>query len=237
MKISLLLILVLITQPLLSQDSKHRLFTLEYHYGINANAYTFDDIAKPFLDEGLGRNYGFDVNFFFLTKKDHLIQFSGNINAIYFVTSPSNLIYEFGYNYDDDCCMRLIGFYPFTGGVKYLYPFYKTDKLELLGGIGANINIDIGTTAGWLTYEGRRLWSNADNKGEPAIFPSFDLSTRLIYYLTDKLLVTTNLSLIHAPFYALDYTYVINSRDGVFSGLFYQKLSSITLGVGLGMKL
>ena len=206
MKISLLLlILVLITQPLLSQNNKHKLFTLEYHYGINANAYTFDDIAKPFLDEGLGRNYGFDINFFLLTKKEHLIQFSGNISTINFATSPSNLIYEFGYNYDDDCCMRLVGFYPFTGGIKYLFPFYETDKLKVLGGIGANINVDIGTTAGWLTYEGRRLWSNADNKRSPAIFPSFDLSTRLIYHLTDKFLVTSNISLTISVFPGLHF--------------------------------
>lgn len=237
MKFCLLAVLVLITNALFSQNKVEKLFTLEYHYGINSNAYTFDDIAKPFLDEGLGRNYGFDINFFLLTKKEHLIQFSGNISTINFATSPSNLGYEFGYNYDDDCCMRLVGFYPFTGGVKYLLPFYKTDKLEILAGIGANVNIDIGTTQGWLAYEGRLLWSNADNKKGPAIFPSLDLSTRLIYHLTDKFLVTANLSLIHAPFYALDYTYVINSRDGVFTGLFYQKLSSAVLGIGLGMKL
>jgi hypothetical protein len=80
-------------------------------------------------------------------------------------------------------------------------------------------------------------WSSADNKRGPAIFPSVDLSARLIYHLTDKFLVTANVALIHAPFYALDYTYVINSRDGVFTGLFYQKLSSAVLRIGLGMKL
>ena len=141
-----------------------------------------------------------------------------------------------GYTYNDDCCSRMIGFNTYTGGLKYGLPFYKTDKLELLGTIGVGLNVDIATTAGTITYEGRRLWSHADNKRGPAIFPSFDLSTRLIYHLNDEFLVTTNLSIIHAPFYALDYTYVINSRDGTFDGLFYQKLSSITLGVGLGMK-
>ncbi|NJN78293.1 MAG: hypothetical protein HC803_08175 [Saprospiraceae bacterium] len=229
--------MILFTQPLLSQSNDQMLFTLEYHYGINSNAYTFDDVAKPFLDEGLGTNRGLDMNIFLFTKREHLIQFSGNINTINFVLSPSNLIYEFGYSYNDDCCWQVTGFYAFTGGVKYLLPFYKTDKLEFLGGIGANINIDIGTTAVSDTYEGRVLWSSADNKRGPAIFPSVDLSTRLIYFMTDKFLVTANASLIHAPFYALDYTYVINSRDGMFTGLFYQKLSSAVLGIGLGMKL
>jgi hypothetical protein len=234
MKINLFAILILFTQPLLSQSNNQMLLTLEYHYGINSNAYTFDDVAKPFLDDGLGRNRGLDMNLFFTTKREHLIQFSGNINTINFKLTPSNLIYEFGFSYNDDY-MQAIGFYAFTGGVKYLLPFYKTNKLEFLGGIGANINIDIGTTA--VGYGLTRYWSSADNKRGPAIFPSVDLSTRLIYFMTDKFLVTANASLIHAPFYALDYTYVINSRDGMFTGLFYQKLSSAVLGIGIGMKL
>ena len=238
MKLNILVILIFMSQPLLSQDDDKKLFTLEYHDGLNTNAYTFDDIAKPFLDEGLVRNYGFDLGWIIPIKKGRILHFSGSINLIELVVSPSNLIYELGYTYNDDCCYRMIGFNTYTGGIKYGLPFHKTDKLEILGTIGIGLNIDIATTAGTITYEGsRRLWSHADNKRGPAIFPSFDLSTRLIYHINDEFLITTNLSLTHAPFYALDYTYVINSRDGVFSGLFYQKLSSITLGIGLGMKL
>lgn len=237
MKFNLFLLFTLCNLSLIAQDNDQTLLTLEYHYGINANAYTFDAIAKPFLDEGLGRNFGVDMNYIFSTKKRHLLQFSGAVNIVNLVISPSNLIYETGYEPDDECCIRLPGFGTLTGGFKYIYPFYEKNKLEIWGVAGANLNLDIATTLGSMTYGSRRLWTHADNKKGPAIFPSLDLSTRLIYHLTDKFLVTANLSLIHAPFYALDYTYVINSRDGVFTGLFYQKLSSAVLGIGLGMKL
>jgi hypothetical protein len=237
MKFNLLILFLLLMNSLIAQENDEILFTLEYHYGINANAFASDDIAEPFLDEGLGRNFGLDMNFIFSTKKGRILQFSTSVNTINFVVSPSNLIYEFGYDYDDDCCLRLVGFHTFTGGMKYVFPLYKKNKLEISGAIGANINLDIATTDGWIAYEYRRLWYNEDNKNGPAIFPSFDLSTRLIYHLTDKFLVTTNLSLVHAPFYALDYNYVISSRDGVFEGNFHQKLSSAVLGIGLGMKL
>jgi hypothetical protein len=237
MKLTILVILVLATQDLLSQVGDKKLFTLEYHGGFNANAYTFDDIAKPFLDEGLGRYHSIDINWIVPTRKGRVLQFSGSMRYISLVTSPSNLKYEFGYTYNDDCCLRLPGFFTYTGGIKYGLPIYRTEKLEILGALGAGLNIDIATTEGVVAYEGRRLWVHSDNKRGPAIFPSFDLSTRLIYHLNDNFLVTASLSLIHAPFYSLDYTYVINSRDGTFVGLFHQKLSSATLGLGLGIKL
>jgi hypothetical protein len=237
MKFNVLILLLLLTNSSIAQENDEILFTLEYHYGINANAFASDDIAEPFLDEGLGRNFGLDMNFIFSTKKGRMFQFSTSANIINLVVSPSNLMYEFGYDYDDDCCLRLSGFYALTSGIKYVFPFHETDKLKILGAVGANLNLDIATTEGWVAYEYRRLWYHTDNKRGPAIFPSFDLSTRLIYHLTDNFLVTTNLSFVHAPFYDLDYNYVISSRDGVSEGLFHQKLSSVVLGIGLGMKL
>lgn len=237
MKLTVLLILVLATQDLWSQGGDKKLFTLEYHGGLNANAYTFDDIAKPFLDEGLGRNHGIDISWIVPTKKGRVFQYSGSMSYISLVTSPTNLKYEFGYTYNDDCCLRLPGFYTYTGGIKYGLPFHRTDKLEILGVLGAGLNIDIATTEGSVTYGGRRFWAYSDNKRGPAIFPSFDLSTRLIYHLNHNFIATASLSLIHAPFYSLDYTYVINSRDGTFIGLIHQELLSATLGLGLGIKL
>jgi hypothetical protein len=237
MKFNVFLLFALCNLSLIAQDNDQILFTLEYHYGLNANAYTSDNIAKSFLDEGLGRNFGLDMNFIFSTKKGHLLQFSSSANIINLVISPSNLIYEFGYDYNDDCCIRLPGFYALTGGIKYVYPFYKTDKLEILGATGANLNLDISTTAGSMTYEGRRLWYHADGKKGPVIFPSFDLSTRLIYSITNDFLFTTSLTFVNSPFYTLDSAYVINSRDGVFRGTFHQRISSAVLGIGLGMKL
>jgi hypothetical protein len=237
MKYTLLIITLLITGSLAAQKNDDILFTLEYHYGFNANPKAIDDIAAPFLDEGLGRNFGLDMNFIFSTKKGHLLQFSGSANIINFVVSPTNLIYEFGYDYNDDYGLRLPGFYALTGGLKYAYPFYKRNKLEVLGAAGANLNLDISTTAGWITYENRRLWSHVDGKTGPAIFLSFDLSTRVVYHITNRFSFTTNLTFANSPFYTLDSPYVVNSRDGQFTGTFEQKISSATLGIGLGMKL
>lgn len=237
MKYRLLILVVFLTNSLIAQEKNKILFTLEYHYGFNANAKALDDIAAPFLDEGLGRNFGIDMNFIFSTKKGHLLQVSGSANIINLVVSPTNLIYEFGYDYNDDCCLRLPGFYALSGGIKYVYPFYKKNKLEILGAAGANLNLDISTTAGSITYENRRLWSHADGKTGPVIFASFDLSTRLVYHITDRFLFTTNLTFVNSPFYTLDSPYVVNSRDGPFIGTFEQKISSATLGIGLGIKL
>jgi hypothetical protein len=237
MKYNLLIFILLLAIPMIAQENGEILFTLEYHYGINANAFASDNIAEPFLDEGLGRNFGLDINFIFPTKKGHLLQFSTSANIINLVISPSNLIYEIGYDYNDDCCIRLPGFYAFTGGMKYVYPFYSSEKLEFLGAAGANINLDISTTSGSMIYEGRRLWYHADGKTGPAIFASFDLSSRLIYYITEDFLFTTSLTFVNSPFYTLDSAYVINSRDGIFRGNFHQRISSAVLGIGLGMKL
>jgi hypothetical protein len=237
MKFKLLILALLLATSMLAQEKDKRLFTLEYHYGVNANAFASDDIAKPFLDEGLGKNFGLDINFMFSTKKCHVLQFSGSTNIINLVISPSNLIYEVGYDYNDDCCIRLPGFYAFTGGMKYVYPFYSSEKLEVLGAVGANLNLDISTTSGSMIYEGRRLWYHADGKKGPTLFASFDLSTRLIYYITDDFLFTTSLTFVNSPFYTLDSAYVVDSRDGVFKGRFHQRISSAVLGIGLGMKL
>jgi len=88
-----------------------------------------------------------------------------------------------------------------------------------------------------ITIGNRRFWRSWENKTGPAIFPSIDLSTRLLYHLSDKFLFSANLSLGHAPFYKLDYTYNITSQDGEYEGLFHQKLTAVVLGIGIGMKL
>lgn len=236
MNLNILTLFLLLTSSLVAQEKHKTRLSLEGHYGFNANAYTSYDIAQPFLDEGFGRNYGLDVNFIFPIKT-HLFQISGSSNVISLALSPANLIYEFEYDYDNECCYQLTNFYTYTGGLKYVYPFYKTDKLEVLGAVGANINFDIYVTGGWATYEDRRLWYQVNKKNETVVFASFDLSTRIIYHTEDRFSLVGSLTFVNAPFYTLDSEYLIDSRKGVFSGEFHQKLSSFVIGLGLGIKL
>ena len=238
MKFKFLLLFILLTTSLVAQNEERQAFlTLEYHHGINANAYTFDEAAEPFLDEGIARNLGMDMNFIIPFKKRSILQFSASWSVINHIISPPNLIYEFDISFDDDCCLKGTSFLAFTGGVKYGLRLYEDEKLEILGAVGLNLNMDIYTTFINVTFGSRRYWSSFDNKTAPALFGSVDLSTRLNYHLTKKLIVTSSISFVHTPFYALDFTYTINSRDGIFTGLYYQRLSSVVLSVGLGWKL
>ena len=132
MKLKFLLLFILSAQFLFSQDDDHQaLLTLECHYGVNTNAYTFDEVAKPFLDEGIAKNFGMDMNFIIPFKKKSFLQFSSSWSVINHILSPPNLIYEFGISYDDDCCLNVTSFLAFTGGVKYARKLYEKEKLEI----------------------------------------------------------------------------------------------------------
>ena len=219
------------------EDINRNELIVGYHLGRNANAYTFDDIAKPFLDEGLGNYQGLDLDYIFYTKRNRILDFSYSFSFLNHSISPSNLVYEFGYNYDDDCCLKIGSALLMQGAVKFLLVFYDRNKIKLLGGAGIGLILDISSVSGGITYEGREIWSEYDTKKGPVILPSYDISTQLNYNLTKDYLLNVNLSFIHTPFNDLDFEYTILSRDGIFRGSFYQKLSSVTLSIGLGKKL
>ena len=207
MKLKILLFLLITSSSLIAQDNRQQLLTLEAHYGFNANAYTSDDIAKPFLDYGLGRNFGMKASAILPFRNKKFFAFSGSWSAISQALSTANLAYEFGSDRDSDCCFKSTSFLAFAFGLKYGTTIYKKGALEILGGTGVDFNVDIYSGSTGITIGSRRYWESFDNKTGPAFFVSLDLFTRLNYYLTDKLIITSSLSIVHSPFYALDFTY------------------------------
>jgi len=230
---SLLLLFIL---PFLAfaQEENRSLLILEFQYGLNANATTPDEIAQPFLNKAPARNMSFNFGYLYQTKKGKLWEFSAAAGMLAHSFSLSNLQYEFDYSHDDDCCVYFPSYSYLNLGTSYLLKAVDRKKIKTLIGLGVGLNIDIATMDGGFTINNRRYWSYYDNKNGPAIFPNIDLSTRFIYHLTDNFMVTSNLGFQYAPFYELDLTYFINSRDGSFEGLFHQKLLGVNLSLGIG---
>jgi len=235
---------ILITFPLLilyflsfSQEDKFSIVTIEFQYGLNAKATTTDEIAQPFLNKRIGKNVGLNFSCFYETKKRRLWEFSGTFGTISHSFSLVNLQYEFDRTYDEDCCVYMPSYIYANIGASRLFKLVDKKKIKTLIGLGLGLNIDISTSGGSFTIGNRRYWDYYDNKRGPALFPNIDLSTRFIYKLTDNFMITSNLAFLYAPFYELDLTYFINSRDGMFEGFFQQKLLGATLSIGIGLSL
>ncbi len=220
-----------------AQNTSQIVLIVGPHFGLNTNAYTDDAVAKPFLDEGFGLNKGIDISFNLYTKKNRIFQFSYSHSFLNHSISPSNLMYEFGYDYDNDCCLRIGSGQLMTTGVGYLFRLYDVRKVKVLSGLGISLNLDMSTSSGGINIQGRDFWSEVNTKTNSIVFPSYNFSTQIIYNLTKKYLITANLSFVQAPFSDLDFEYTISSKDGIYNGLFHQKLSSLNVGIGLGVKL
>lgn len=234
MKYSISILYLFFVLNLIAQDTSPSFVTIEFQYGLNENATTLDEIAQPFLDKGLAKNVGLNFSYLYETKKGRLWEFSAASGKIDYSFNLPNLIYEFNYTYNEDCCVSFPSYLYLNLGANYLLQLINREKIRTLIGIGVGLNIDISTTDGGFTINNRRYWSYFENKRGPAIFPNIDLSGRFIYNISDNFMITSNLAFIYAPFYDLDLTYFINSRDGMYEGLFHQKLLGATLSLGVG---